>query len=591
MKRKWLTVLVVLILVGLVALALGLAVWTSRPAPIARQTVLEIDLSRAYPEYLPFQSLASGLFDDVPTLRGVGLALERAARDGRVVAVVGHVGSAPMGLASLQELRDAVAAFRESGKPAVAFSETFGEFGAGNGAIYMASAFERIYLQPSGDVGLTGLVYETPFYRGLYDKLDMVPRLGQRYEYKNAANTYKETGFTEPHREALQALADSHFEQIVAGIAEARQLEPEVVRELADRGPFLGSEAVESGLVDELAYRDAVYDQLREQFPDAEFVPLTRYMRQERARRSAWSLGSAAGTKVALIYGVGAVVRGTGGYDPLFGSQSMGSATVAQAFRDAVEDDEVEAILFRVNSPGGSYVASDTIWRETVRAREAGKPVIVSMGNVAGSGGYFVAMAADAIVAQPGTITGSIGVYGGKLVSRGLWAKAGISFDEVVTGERARIWSSNHDYAEEDWSRIEASLDRIYEDFTGKVAEGRSLSATEVHEIARGRIWTGQDALDRGLVDELGGYRTAMRRVREALDLDQNARLRVEEFPRPRSAFELLRDGRFMSAEQPLAQLGEAVRPVYELARELGLADPPPGPLTVWLPIDGLTSD
>jgi protease-4 len=592
MKRTSLTFLVVLILVGFVALALYLAAWVSRPTPIAQETILEIDLERVYPEHVPFQSLTSGFLDEITTLRRVVDTIDRAARDDRVVAIVGRIGSVPMGMGATQELRAAVERFRESGKPAVAFSETFGEWGPGNVALYMATAFDTVYMQPSGDVGLTGLIYEAEFYSGLLEKLDMTPRMGQRYEYKNAANSFLESELTEPHREALQALADSHLAQVVAAVAESRGLDESEVRALANGGPYLGVEALEAGLIDGLRYRDAVDEQLREQFPDAEFVSLTRYQRRSTGSRN-FGLGSGSGTKVALIYGVGAVTRGDSGYDPFFGSVTMGSATVAKAFRDAIDDDEVEAILFRVNSPGGSYVASDTIWRETVRAREAGKPVIVSMGNVAGSGGYFVAMAAHTIVAQPGTVTGSIGVYGGKLLSRGLFAKAGITFDEVVTGDRARLWSPNHDYTDEGWQRIQDSLDRIYHDFTTKVAEGRSMSREEVHEIARGRIWTGVDALERGLVDELGGFAEAKAAVRRSLELGDDARLRLVQFPRPLTPFELFREGRFMAApgaDATLSRLAEIARPVYGVARELGLAGPPVGPLTLWLPVDGLTS-
>ncbi len=582
MKKTWLTVLVVLIFLGLLALAFGLALWSQRPVAIRRQAILELDFGRAYPEYLPYQSLTSGFFEAVPTLASLVRALDRAAEDDRIVAVVARVGTAPMGLAGIQELRDAVLRFRESGKPAIAYSDTFGEWRAANSAYYLATAFERIYLQPSGDVSLTGLLYETPFYRGLLEKLDIVPRIGQRYEYKNAANTYTEASYTEAHREALQALADSQFGQIVRGIADARELSEERVRGLSARSPLLGREALEAGLVDELAYRDAAYAALEDRFEDADFVKLRHYAREHRP--SGWTSVAGWGRKVALIYGVGAVVRGEGGYDPLFGEQYLGSDTVAQAFRDAVDDEDVEAILFRVSSPGGSYVASDTIWREMVRAREAGKPVIVSMGDVAASGGYFIAMAADAIVAQPGTITGSIGVYGGKLFSRGLWGKVGISWDDVATGDNAHIWSSNHDFDPGEWQRIDDSLDRIYDDFTGKVADGRSMTQAAVHEIARGRVWTGEDALERGLVDELGGYRVAMRRVREAIGVDEDGELTVEEFPRPKTPFELLSEGGWIGGAERVAaieRLAESARAVARMARELGLLEGPAGPLTV----------
>ena len=296
---------------------------------------------------------------------------------------------------------------------------------------------------------------------------------------------------------------DSQFDQLVRGIADRRGLSAEAVRDLFDQGPFLSKDALEAGLVDGLAYRDEVYERVKDQVDaGAKYLSVRKYLRRLEASHEQ-------AETVALIYGVGAVTRGKSDFDPGSGATTMGSDTVTRAFRNAVNDDEVEAILFRVDSPGGSYVASDAIWRETVRAREAGKPVIVSMGDVAGSGGYFVAMAADRIVAQPGTITGSIGVVGGKMLTSGLWEKTGISWDEVHTSAHSTMWTGTKDYSEEEWTLFQEWLDTVYEDFTDKVAEGRSLPKERVLDIARGRIWTGEDARKLGLIDELGGYKTA----------------------------------------------------------------------------------
>ena len=216
----------------------------------------------------------------------------------------------------------------------------------------------------------------------------------------------------------------------------------------------------------------------------------------------------------------------------------MGSSTVTRAFRSATENEEVKAVLFRVDSPGGGYIASDVIWREILETREAGKPVIISMGNVAASGGYFVSVPADKIIAQPATITGSIGVLSLKLLMRDFFGKLGITWDEVHTGENATAWSSLHDYTPEQWERYQDWLDNIYTDFTTKVAEGRDMNIERVKEIAKGRVWTGEDALALGLVDELGGYPTALRSVREALDLAENAPLNIKLFPKPKTLFE-----------------------------------------------------
>jgi protease-4 len=423
-----------LLAVAVVAVVLigGWMWWRADDSPvIASRTVLEVDLTQGFAEDTPTEAFALSLVERRPRLREVVSAFSRAAQDERVLGIIAKVGASPGGLGSLQELRDAVLKFGESGKKAMAYAETFGEFGAANGGYYLATAFDEILLQPSGDVGLTGLRYEVPFLAGTFEKFGFKPQMGQRYEFKNAVNTYTEKEFTKPHAEAMQDLVDSQFDQIVLGIAERRSLDEGTVREVFDRGPHFGVEALELGLVDGLAYRDQVYEAAESEWgEDVEYRDLVGYSRFSSSR-----LGGA--ETIALIYGVGAVTRGASEYDPLTGGVRMGADTVAQAFRDAVEDDDVRAILFRVNSPGGSYVASDTIWRETVRAREAGKPVIASFGDVAGSGGYFVAMNADRIIAQPGTITGSIGVYGGKLVSREFWGKVGLTFDAVSTSENS----------------------------------------------------------------------------------------------------------------------------------------------------------
>ena len=530
---------------------------------VPARTILEVDLEKGMVEYVPEEPLAKLMYSDVSTVRDVVEALERASLDSRVVGLVARVGVGSPGLAEVQEIRDAVRAFRRKGKTAVVWAETFGEFGPGNAAYYLATAFDEIYLQPSGDLGLTGVMYEVPFIRGTLDKLNVTPRMDHRYEYKNAMNLFTDKKLDPAYREAMEKIASSQFDQLVQGIVEARKLSEDEVRGLVDRAPFLGKEAVDAKLVDGLAYRDQVYAKVKERAgKGAELLYFSRYL--ERAGRP-----HEKGETIALIYGVGSVQRGESEFDPLFRQFSMGSDTVTAAFRAAVLDKKVRAILFRVDSPGGSYVASDAIWRETVRARDAGKPVIVSMGNVAGSGGYFVAMSADKIVAQPGTITASIGVLGGKLLTSGFWDKLGLSWDEVHSGRNATMWTGTKDYTPEEWGRFQQWLDRIYEDFTGKVAEGRRLPKERVLQIARGRIWTGEDAKELGLVDELGGFDVALRITREAAGLPADAKIRLKVFPAKKSWFEALLAGGPESSEEKvtMAALERFLRVAQPLAR------------------------
>jgi len=582
MKRiivRFLTVVGALtVLVFVLGLVAGVAARIARggvPSP----AVLEANFETPLAEYVPDDPVARALFGERPGLRDVLDALTRASQDRRVAGLIARVGAAPLGMAQVQELRDAIRRFREQKKFAVAFAETFGEFGPGGNAYYLATAFDEIWLQPSGDVGLTGVLAEAFFLRGTLDKLGITPRLDHRYEYKNAMNIFTERKFTPAHREATERVVKSFAAQMIRGIAEGRGMSEPQVRALVDRGPLLGSEAVESKLVDGVAYREQVYDKVKERAgKGAKVIPLIQYL--QRAGRP-----HAKGQTIALIYGVGGVQRGKSGFDPVFGELVMGSETVAAAFRQAIRDKEVKAILFRIDSPGGSYVASDTIWQETVRARKAGKPIIASMGNVAGSGGYFVAMAADKIVAQPGTITGSIGVLGGKMLTTGFWQKLGITWDEVHEGANATFWSGTTDYTPAQWARFQSWLDRVYDDFTSKVAEGRRLPKQRVLEIAKGRIWTGEDAKALGLVDELGGFETALRLAKQAAGIPEKEEVRLKLFPPRKSLLEVIME-RLSGAEPQQEDAGvvalrRALELVQPVARRVRMLDAARGPLSM----------
>ncbi|MFZ5980399.1 MAG: signal peptide peptidase SppA [Candidatus Zixiibacteriota bacterium] len=558
------------IIVVLAAVFVGLTAWLGEDS-VPSKTILEIDFERAFVEYVPNDPVAQTFFGKDMMVRDVVEALEKAAGDDRVIGLVAHIGVGLMGGAITQEFRDAVINFRQHGKKAIAWSETFGEFGPGSKAYYLATAFDEIYLQPSGDIGLTGIMSESPFIKGTLDKLDIEPRMGQRYEYKNAANMFNEKSFTPAHREATSRILESMYEGMVADIAKARSKTEDEIKFVIDHGPLLGKEALTAGLVDGMAYRDEVYEKVKALDKDAQLLYLSEYL--DRAGRP-----HADGEDVALIYGVGSVVRGSSGYDPLFSSVSMGSATVAQAFRKAIDDKKIKAILFRVDSPGGSYVASDVIWREVVRARKAGKPVIVSMGDVAGSGGYFVAMPADKIVAQPATITGSIGVLGGKMYTTGFWEKLGITWDEVHFGQNATFWSGTEDYSPSEKERSDAWLDRIYEDFTTKVAEGRNLPIEKVKEIAKGRVWTGSDALELGLVDELGGFPVAIRLIKETLNIPEGEDIELVLLPKEKSIWNALMGDDADNSEGETVSLGmakylKAVQPYIRFAAETGLIE------------------
>src|SRR5262245_48953345 len=321
------------------------ALFKAGKSGVAQKTVLELDLEKEIVEDVPEDPIAAVLMKDAMTMRGMVETLDRAGKDDRVVGLVARVGAAPLGMAQIQELRDAVIAFRASKKPAIAYSETFGEFSPGGGSYYLATAFDEIWLQPSGDVGLTGVILESPFARGTLDKLGLKPRMDHRYEYKNAMNFYTDKKYDPYYREAMSKLMSSWFSQISSGISEGRHLTEAQVRSLMDRGPFLGKEAQEAGLVDGMAYRDEVLANVKKKLGGG-----IKYLGLNDYRKRTNKLGGP-GKTIALIYGLGAVSRGEGGYSPLSGEEVMGSKRVAAAFRQAVKDPSVKAIVFRVDSP------------------------------------------------------------------------------------------------------------------------------------------------------------------------------------------------------------------------------------------------
>jgi protease-4 len=547
-----------------------------RTAPL----IVELDLTDGLTETRPADPLAAIAVRSRAVLPDVVDGLRRAGDDARVAALVVRLGGRSIGLAAVQELRRAVADFADKGKLTIAWAESFGEFSASNVQYYLATAFEQIWLQPSGDLGLTGIAVERLFLRGVLDRVGAEFQVAKRHEFKSAAEQLTDTGFSEPARQATDRLTASITEQLVQAIAERRGLSRDQVGALIDAGPFLAARAEAEGLVDHLGYRDEVYAYARKQAgPDAVVLYLGRYQRgkvlAERAREAVTQVPGSPEPGVAVIYATGPIRRGRSGRGPLSGG-AMGSDTIAGAIRAAAKDPTARAIVLRVNSPGGSYVASDTIWREVVRARAGGIPVVVSMGDVAASGGYFISMAADEIVAQPGTITGSIGVITGKPVLGAAIGRAGVTSDLISQGAHAAMFSQLRPFSADEWTLVNDWLDHIYADFTGKVATGRGMTADQVHEVAKGRVWTGADALAHGLVDELGGMDRAVAIARRRAGLGEDAPLRA--FPRIRPLDRLRPAASSESRGAASASLfADAWGPAWELAARAGLS--PYGPL------------
>lgn len=524
--------------------------------------ILELDLTDGLAEEAPSDPVGQILARRHQRLRDVVEGVRRGAHDPRVKALVAKIDGRPLGFAKVQEVRDAVASFRAAGKDTVAWAESFGEFGPGTASYYLACAFAEISVVPTGAVGLTGLSVGTTFFGGAAERLGVRFEGGARHEYKNAPNQFTEHGYTEPHREITERLVASLSEQVVEGVAEARGLTAERVRELVDRAPLLAREAQEAGLVDRLAYRDEVYADLRARFSPSS--PAAEGDSEAGSHDGAGNDGDrtggdgaarsgsdAAGTRllyvgryhhralvaervpvrpggyIALITATGMITSGRSRRSAM-GGTTVGADTAAAALRAARRDRNVCAVVFRVDSRGGSAVASDIIRREVALTREAGTPVVASLGDIAGSGGYYIVMDADAIVARPGTLTGSIGVYIGKPVLSGLMERLGVNNESVDGGAHAAMLGSDRGFSESEWERVNAALDHTYADFTGKVARARGLSDEQVDAVARGRILTGRDAREGGLVDDLGGLPAAVRLAREKADLPGG---RLRSFP------------------------------------------------------------
>ncbi len=525
--------------------ALANRVDTARHHGIPNGCVLEFNLRSVPPETTGLDPLAIITGGGRPmTLRHAVAAIHRAARDPRVAGLIARVQLAAAPPAAVQELREAIAAF-SAVKPSLAWAETY----PGTLSYYLASAFGEVWMQPSGSVGLIGFASNATFLRDALDKVGIEAQFVARGEYKSAVNLFTEDGFTDAHREAVTRMLDSLQDQVWQAVAESRDIDSGALDALADRAPLLRDDAVVSGLVDRIGFRDEAYKRIAELVggegisPEAggedDQVPprlnLTRYAGAARSRLTP-PVPSVPGRRskptLAVVTVGGPIVDGRGGPQFLpFGASSVGGDAIAAALREAAADDSVSAIVLRVDSPGGSVTASETIWREVTRARERGKPVVASLGSVAASGGYYVAMSADAIVANPATITGSIGVFTGKLVVRDLKDRLGVVSDSLRTNANADAWSIDAPFTPQQQAHREAEADLIYGDFVERVAEGRNLSIDAVDAVARGRIWTGSDALERGLVDELGGLRTAVRRAKVLVGLDDDAEVRIVSYP------------------------------------------------------------
>lgn len=537
LKRGVVVVLAVigaLVVITLVGLATMAALVGRRGPSVPKSAMLVLRVGGDLEETSP-NDVVTFLRSRTPTVRSVVDTLRKAKVDARVSAILLE----PVGFTSpywgkVQEIRDAIQDFKSSGKPVYAYLEA-----ADDRSYYLATAATRIIVMPSTQVDLSGVATYALFLRGAFDKFGVVPDMHHIGDYKTAVNTYTEKTYTAAHKEMDTWLNRDLFEQIVTRVAEGRGKTIDEVRTLVDSGPFLPPDALSGGLIDEIGYEDQAIEKLRADHG----AELERLNGDDYASVPSTTLGLDKGPRIAVIYASGAIVDGRGGTDPLNGT-SIGSETLIEAIRRVRKDSTIKAIVLRVDSPGGSATASDAIWHELMLARteKPERPLIVSMSDLAASGGYYIAMPGEAIVAQPATLTGSIGIYGGKLVMGGVYEKLGAHIESTSIGRNAEMFSPARPFNESELQKVEGSLRAFYTDFVRKAAESRHTTPDRIDALAQGRVWTGRQAKERGLVDELGGLDRAVAIAKERAKIPADSGVELVSYPAPKSLFELLRE-------------------------------------------------
>jgi protease-4 len=531
------------LVLGLIALAVVVSMATilmlylvvSREPSVAQQSALVLRPKGELHEMLPDDVFGQFMRSDMTTVRSFVESLRKASRDRRITTVLLMPGSLELPFwGKVQELRDAVMEFRKSGKTVVAFLEY-----GGDREYYLASAADRVFLLPTSPLDLTGVASYEVFLRGTLDKIGAYPDFRHIGDYKTAVNQLTETSMTPAHREMSESLNRDMYEQMVHGIAAARKKTEAEIRALLDQGPFLPEDALRAGLVDDLAYEDQLDDrvaQLKASSGDMRRVEDTDYRRV-----SPRSVGFSPRSRLAVIYVNGVIASGTSGLDPVNGAIA-GSDTIVEQIRRIRDDDTVKAIVLRVDSPGGSSTASDVIWRELMitRDQKPSRPLIVSMSDLAASGGYYISMPGQWIVAQPATLTGSIGIYTGKLVTGGTLGKLGITTETVKSGRNADMYSPLTPFSPEQRTKIDEYMQGFYDQFVEKVAQSRHSTPERIDAIAQGRVWTGRQAKEVGLVDELGGLDAAVAAAKQRARIPADEDVELVVYPPRRTFYEAL---------------------------------------------------
>ncbi len=548
------TVLIILgilggvVLVAVIGIAVLVASFRRGEPSIRDNSVLTLRVAGPLPDYSPDDPFKKIFGGPEQSLSGLVMQFKKAKVDKRIKAILLDVNMSGVGWGKAEELRDAITDFRSSGKPVYAFIE----FGL-NKEYYIATACDKIIVPPPGQLFINGLAADVMFFRGSLDKLGIYPDIYQIGKYKSVGDTFTQKQMTDAHREYINSLLDDLFNRYVNAIAQARHKTPDEVRALIDNAPYNAIKAREAGLIDEALYRDDVEKQFKKMFGYKETDAFVAVRGSDYKDVSPESLGLNKGERIAVIYASGDIGSGSSQNSPS-GDQSIGSDTVAKALNDAAADKSLKAIVLRVDSPGGSGLASDIIWH-AVEAANKQKPVVVSMSDVAASGGYYISASASKIIAQPSTITGSIGVVAGKPVMRGFYDWLGISNEYVLRGKTAGMFRETEKFSDEERVKFEEWIKTTYyQDFVPKVAKGRQKDPQYIDSIAQGRVWTGQQAKDRGLVDEFGGLDKAIEVAKQLAKIPADKGVERVILPYPQTFLQQLMSGSNENANTQVEQ-------------------------------------
>jgi protease-4 len=497
---------------------------------LKKNTVLKLTISGEIEEWTPKASIPFGFAKKRMSLYDYIKILKDAEKNPKIVGLYLRLKQFSMGPGKIEELAKAIYEFSQK-KPSFTYTETFGEFSPANGSVWLASSTNKVYINPDGYVNLIGINAEVPFLRGTLDKLHIYPDFDHIAEYKTAMNLFTEKKFTEAHKEMEESLVNSIFNNMVESISRRRKIKKEELINAISKGPLSAKEALNLKLIDGLLYEDEIEEKLKEiGGKEYNLVSESKYRIE----------GNGSKEKIALIFGIGGIYVGSSEPSPFGGSSGMGSETISKYFRDARKDKSIKAVIFRVDSPGGSAIASEIIRRELLMTKKE-KPVVVSMSDVAGSGGYWVSMSADKILAQPSTLTGSIGVVVGKFNAKGFWEDLlGITFDTVKVGAQADFYSSIQNFTPEQREILKKQMNEIYDEFVLNVSKSRNIPEEKVRQIGKGRVWTGSQAIDLKLIDKIGGYKEAIEEAKKLAKIPEKEEVELVIFPKEKTFFEIL---------------------------------------------------